>query len=216
MTKRITVAASFVIALVMAGFSAGVYAEPVNSGFLHDYSNLKPAPKLPDVWDYEAPGLEPDKYMAVILPEIEIRISPDSPVTGFKPVQLAAITSELHRELVQVMEKKRTVTDTPGPGTAVVNTAITGVTLKKTKRGLLGYTPIGAVIRGVKTLAGENISIQNAQLEMSFVDSESGKVLATMVGLPDAKAAGKEETSWQDIENTIRHWASAIEARLNE
>jgi hypothetical protein len=186
--------------------TTGALAQPPWTGetFLSNYSQLKPEPsKTGQDFNYIASGAEAKlaRITAVMVDEPEVSISPQSPYTGAKPDDLKAIT-----ELVRTSVGDRLtawgykVVDQPGPGVLYVRLGLTDLQLKKKKRKLLAYTPIGFVVNAaVKATQDmmEKIDILNltmqAEVTDSVTDQELGAVVLLRGATADAATGAKSE-----------------------
>jgi hypothetical protein len=75
------------------------------------------------------------------------------------------------------------VVSEPGDGAALMSWAVSNVYLKKAKRGLLSFTPVGAVAYGAKKLASDAIDNSRAYdvvFEVEGTDSTTGEVFFAM------------------------------------
>jgi len=99
---------------------------------------------------YKPPGLYERlaKYDKIMIDQPEIWIDPDSKYRGTKPDNIKAIADLLRENLTaKVIDRGYEVVDEPGPGVLYIRTAMTDLYLKKKKRGILAYTPAGAVAK---------------------------------------------------------------------
>jgi len=165
---------------------------------------------------YESPGLDLSNYDRVIIEPVEIWIHPKSKYKGASPDDLKLISDSFVNSLISELEPAYPVVSKAGPRTMVVRLAITDVKLKKKKRGLLGYTPIGMIVTAAKDMAGSRVSLQSAGIEAELLDAQSGERLAVLVdkGLKAPKDK-KEKLSWDDIDQRLRFYAKRFRARLD-
>jgi len=165
---------------------------------------------------YESPGLDLSSYDRVIIAPVEIWIHPKSKYKGSSPDDLKLISDTFINSLVSELEPAYPVVSKAGPGTMLVRLAITDVKMKKKKRGLLGYTPIGIIVTAAKDVAGSRVSLQSAGIEAELLDAQTGERLAVLVdkGLKAPKDK-KEKLSWDDIDQRLRFYAKRFRARLD-
>jgi hypothetical protein len=187
--------------------------------FLTDYSKLeaKPTDKGVD-YHYVAPGVF-DRlagYKGVMVDQPEVLISPDSPYKGDKPDNLKAI-AEMMREALneRLIMGGYDVTEQPGPGIVYLRLALTDLELKKKKRGLLSYTPIGAAVKfGTDALKEmmDKVDITHMAVQVEIVDSQSGEVLAAEVAVRDR---AKMRMEFGELESILASWGARIRCRLD-
>jgi hypothetical protein len=198
--------------------TTGSFADDVDSGFLTDYSQLKPVAGT-GIRMYTAPDFNTDlkNYTAVMIDQPEFVIADDSKYKGFKPDDVKAVADALRKALTDVVSKNLTVVDKPGPGVLYVRIAASNVHLKKKSRGLLGYTPAGFVVT-TAVAAGQameqKVILQDMKLEMELQDSQSQVVLAAVVDKIEASKKAKAGESWANEHTVRKYWASRFNCRL--
>lgn len=184
----------------MAGclLAASALAADFDRTFLDDYSKLQPrtSGEISDLF-YGSPGLfeQAAGYSSVALDQPHILISPDSPYKGGKPEDMARI-AELMREALaeQLTKGGYNVVTAPGPGVLYLRLALTDLELTKKKRGLLAYTPVGAVVKAGTDAIKETldkVDITRMTLQAELLDGASGEVLAALVMARDTPAGAK-------------------------
>jgi hypothetical protein len=187
--------------LVLASFAAtSILAEDnpwKSETFLGDYSLLKPVPsKGGQDYVYVAKVAE-DKlaqFDAVMVDQPEISISPASPYASAKPDDLRAIAEFMRGAIVERLESRGfRVVEQGGENVLYLRSALTNVQLKKKKRGIFSYTPVGAVVHGVKTSVQDvmkNVDIIDIAGQAEVMASLTGEVLGAMV-VKRGRTAGK-------------------------
>ena len=207
-TKDISAVASAFCILALLSSGAVLAAEPQYSGFIENYPDLKPDPQNPGALLWEKPGLDRSAYRAVMIETIDIFIHPQSKYKGFDANDMKVISDTFYKEIVDVLEPEIPVVSKPGPGVLVLRLAITNVHLKKKKRGLLGFTPVGLIVTGMKDLAGKRVRLVDATLEAESFDGQTGERLVVLVDT-QADLPGKEgeKPSWDQIAKTLRSTA---------
>ena len=191
-----------------------------DSGFLTDYSTLKPIAGS-NARLYSAPNAFSDfkNYKAVMIDQPEFVIADDSKYKGVKPDEAKAVADALRAQMSDTVTKngRMFVVDKPGPGVLYVRMAASNVHLAKKKRGLLGYTPAGFVV-GSAVAAGQEmeqkIILQDMNLEIEIQDSQTQKVLAAMVDKVDPGKKAKAGESWSKENTVMDYWANRFNCRL--
>jgi hypothetical protein len=87
---------------------------------------------------------------AFIIEQLEILIAPDSKYDGIKPDDIKTMADSMRAIFSEELVKKYQIAASLGPNPLVTRMAFTSVHLKKTSRGLLGYTPVGFVVGGAQ------------------------------------------------------------------
>jgi hypothetical protein len=227
--RLILLALSAVSALGLAqGSLAQQPMRPYDKTFLTNYDLLKPraATKTGQPGDlaYIAPGAVKrlSAYNAVMVDQPEILFSPDSKIKGMKPDDLKAL-SEALRDTVSgsLAEGGYSVAQKPGPGVVYLRLALTDVMVEKKKRGLLAYTPAGAVIKAGSDLVKETfnkVDFVETTFQAELVDSMSNDVLAALVAERGTrKAEGQKETriDMEEMRQNMRAWSHRLRCQLD-
>jgi hypothetical protein len=189
-----------IAALSACLLSAGALAATdFDTSFLDDYSKLQPrtAGEVADLF-YGAPDLYSRiaNYRGVAIDQPEILISPDSKYKGGKPEDMAQIAEHMRTALSdQLTQGGYNVVSEPGPGTIYLRLALTDLEMKKKKRGLLSYTPVGAVVKaGADAMkeAMDKVDITRMTLQAELLDGETGDLLAALVVARETPEGAKE------------------------
>lgn len=150
----------FFIAFLIMALSplAGVAADD----FLSDPSLLQNDPRFGDDRVFLPDGIEGrmQKYDSVMVDEPEIFIAADSPYGGFKASDMAALADMMRKAYIEGFTAESAnlkVVEEAGPSTLYLRLALKNVYVKKKKRGLFAYTPVGAVVKGVHDVASDAI-----------------------------------------------------------
>jgi hypothetical protein len=210
------------IAITLPGVS-GAADDVKFSGFLDDYTALKPDAEREGLLVYTSPDFQPRNYSRFMFTPIEIWADPGSEYKGVQPDQLKKITDGLLEVITKEIGDGYPIVDKPGPGVAIVRLALTNVYLKKKKVKWQHYTPIGAISKGVQKAAGKNVALTTAHLEAELLDSQSGQRLRAGVDLQAGEKLRKQiqkgkkapETTWADVEKTIEFYAKRFRKQLD-
>lgn len=206
---------NLIIATAFLASSSAALAQ--DSGFLTDYSNLEPLAGSGNAKAYVAPGAVDAiaRFNKVMVDQPSIIISPDSKYKGAKPADIAEVGEMLRAAVTQGIAGSFPVVEEPGEGAALLSWAVSNIYLKKAKRGLLGFTPVGAVAYGAKQLASDVVDNTRAfevVFEVEATDSVTGEVLFAMVY---DMADGKKEVEWEDALEFAEGIGERIGCRLN-
>ncbi len=195
------------------------------SGFLTDYSKLK---SIKTATGTDLAYAAPDAfkrmagYKAVMIDMPEIHFAADSEYRGLKPEDIETLAVVMRDAIKSRLEAGRyTVVDNPGPNVLFVRTALTELYLKKKKRGVLAYTPIGAVAKaGVDALKEtlDKVDIIEMTLEAEIADSNSSEVLAAIVverGARKAEGQKEQRMDMDEFRATLHEYGSRLRCRLD-
>jgi hypothetical protein len=124
------------------------------------------------------------------------------------------VAESLRASMIEGVETRITVSEEPGEDVGLVSWAVSNIRVNKAKRGVLSYTPVGAVAYGAKTLASDVIDKTRAfdvVLEGEVTDSVTGEVLFAMV--LDVTEAG-EEAQWGDALALTNRFGQRLGCRI--
>ena len=195
------------------------------SGFLSDYSKLKTVQSSGGQDQiYVAPeGFKRIvNYTAVMVDQPEILFSADSEYKGMTPTDAAAIGKVMQDSVTKKLQAGRyTIVDKPGPNVLFVREALTELYLKKKKRPLVAYTPVGFVVNaGVDALKDtlNKFDIIEMTFEGELTDSKSGEILAQLVskgGARKAQGQKEERMNMDQFRAKLDEWSGRLRCRLD-
>lgn len=180
-------------AVIVAGALASCTA-PVSehegisaSGFLADYSILRKAPdQLVADYVYIAPDADARlaSYVAIMVDQPLVHISPDSEVRAAKPDNLKILADFLRDEITGgLLRGGLHIVEEPGPDTLYLRAALTNLEVAP-RSGPESYAPIA--IEGLSdeealALMAESVDVVGATLEGEITDSVTGEILAVVL-----------------------------------
>lgn len=192
-----------VMGAVLAGCAGGggdggapsrAYAtlEPRYSGYLRDYTRLRPSPRHEGTMYEQSRDLV--NYREFIVEPM--RVLPRETVSGvlIDGATATRLGAALRSHVVETLGINYKVVHEPGPGVAVIRAAITELARSK-------VLPDGSIVIG------------GAAVEAEIIDSVTGKRLGAVVEADAAEGVFDKRTHdpYQDAEMVFGHWA----ARLN-
>ena len=196
-----------------------------NSGFLSDYSVLSASGEAGDVLLFIKEGAVERlaHYDSMLVDHPELFIDPDSKYKGMKPDTMANLAETIRSSVVEGLGESFGIAEAPGEGVLYLRLAAGKLFILKEKRGLLGYTPIGAVAHGVKSAASDFIdknTLVEMTLEVEVQDSISGEVLAAVLmsrgqRKDKKKDIDQEAVNWDRLEFAFRALGQRLGCRLN-
>ncbi len=196
--------------ILVVGLCCTFSAAGQESGFLTDYSLLETRQADFANRVYLAPNMMErlNDYNAILVDQPEIFIAPDSKYKGAKPDQLKQLADTARLAMMERFESGGyTIADAPGPGVLYLRWAIADLYLKKKKRGLLSYTPVGAVVHATKQAAirdlWKKINIVEIGLEIEFSDAVSDDILAAATskqGMRKGRGQKEDLVSWEELD----------------
>ncbi|HYP67081.1 MAG TPA: DUF3313 domain-containing protein [Thiobacillaceae bacterium] len=215
MKTHLTAFPALLLALAMVVAPSSVFAAGQGSEFLDIHPALKPDADRPGAQLWEKPGLNRAKYTKVMFEPLSIFVDPDSEYKGLNSDDVKTLAAGFRDVIVRTLEPEIPVVEVAGSGVLYVRAALTHVKLKKAKRGLLGYTPIGLLVTAAQDAAGKRVSLQGASLELEAYDATTGEPVGVIIDRHlETSASGKEELSWKGIEDVFKFYASRFKSRM--
>jgi hypothetical protein len=216
--KRVGVS-SLAISLLVVVCGPAFSQDVQYSDFLSDYSKLHKSSDEYMDYKFLAPGA-PDKmtnYTAVMIDQPEIFIASNSKYKGMKPDDMKALADAFRSSMAQAFAGTYMVVDQAGPNVLYLRFAISNLQLKKHKRGLLGYTPIGFVAGAAKSALTSDITkkidLKGLTMEMEVLDSNGQEQLAAVV---EVRSGTKDEpASWAELEALIDVYSQRVVCNLD-
>lgn len=216
---------NFLMLLVGLCGATSVFAQ--ENDFLTDYSLLEAREGNLANRAYLAPNLVKrlGDYNAVLIDQPEIFISPQSKYKGAKGDQLKLLADTARLAMMERFEAGGyTVADGPGPGILYMRWAVSDLYLKKKKRGLLSYTPVGMVVHSTKQAAirdlWKKIDIVELGFEVEISDAVSGEILAAGTakqGMRKDKKKGQEQdlVTWEELDAMFKTIGERVRCNLD-
>jgi hypothetical protein len=190
-------------ALILAACNA---TPPAHSGFLKDYSALKPDKygNAALLWS-EAPGFDWKRYTAVMLDPVVIYYHSEAGSRAIQPEEVQKLAAYFREAVVSELKDSYPVTTTPGPQVLRIRTAISDV--------VAANPAVNVVTTAVAFLP---LDMGGAAIEAEFLDSVTGERLAAMIerkqGSPLNLPAGFTELG--HAEAAFREWAAELKTAL--
>lgn len=221
---RRAIAAVFVVltctSLAPSSSAQGVATDggvPNASGFLQDYTRLKPVPQKEGRYAWMAADAELRQYTKLMLPPMEIWIDRDAPYRGLSADVVQRLASIYQTSFARVLAPEFPVVDQPGPGIAACRFAITGITPERPAFRPIDIVPIRAAFNIVRAASGTSAQVARVSAEIECEDSVSHKLLleAVITGVGEKKFVEGQPVTWADVEPVMASWAQDFKARLN-
>jgi hypothetical protein len=200
--------AGFVMSMVIICSTALHAGE---SGFLPSYEGLKFAPDEYGGKTVVTPGSAAKSagFTKIMIDQPEIFIAEDSAYKGLKPDDALAVAEALRKAIADNMTVL-TVVDKPGPDVLYMRLALSDVHLKKKKRNVLTYTPVGLAAYTAKNAvvsdAMKKIDLVGVTIEGESLNAETGEYLGSLlIKLAPPEKTTSDQASW---ENTLHRFDS--------
>lgn len=190
------------------------------SGFLGDYSQLRPDPEREGVYTHILTDWNRHTYPKIMINEILVFYAHDSKYKGINPKKLSAITETFREYLTEVLGERRTIVNKPGPSVLLLNLALTNVYARRPKRTALNILPPMLIKTGIQKAAGTDYWLTNAEFEAEAIDGKTyervGAIVATRLGQEDKTSKEQKKTSWKDIDAELKRFTDRLRKRFDK
>jgi hypothetical protein len=200
--------------------TASATLQAQQSGFLPSYEGLEFASgeygsksnPVPNVTDKMA---SLDKIM---IDQPEIFVASNSKYKGMKPEDSMALAEALRQAMMSNIDSSNLV-DEQGPNVIYMRMAISDLHLKKKKRGVLSFTPVGAVAHATKSALTSNmmnkIDLVGVTVEAEALNSVTGEHLGSFISkFAPSGTGGSNEASWDKLLSDFDALSSQIACRI--
>ena len=187
------------------------------SGFLGDYSKLKPNPHFENTVSYvrDDPNKNIHRYVAVIVEPVAIYVATDDASRAMPDRGRTALASYFQQAITWAVTDAFPVVHEPGPLVLRLRSALIGVDVG------------GATALDQKGASGETlertVNIGKVGIEMELVDSETGEQIAAAVdhqNLGEGAVIGSvtfaRDEKFQEATRACRAWAQRLREFLDD
>jgi len=211
------------------------------SGFLSDYSRLRPVAGAGGVLCWRDANVDWKRYDKVLIERIQVYIKPGDKPNPIDPSDLKTLLDYFHGALVKAITPEAQIVNTSGPGVLRVRIALTELTPTNTMESLAGtavpYGFVAEIGSGAATgrPAGSTPYMGDTGMAAQFRDGGSGRVVGEcadneigrkyaadlnqgVAGAAVAWANGYVEsfTSWSYAKDAFDKWAALFARRFAE
>lgn len=195
---------------------------PLNfSGFLENYSGLRPASDGSGAWNYRKPNVDFQLYTTIMLDPLVIWPSTQSTYGGMDASTAGRLARAFEDQMRQALAGGYTIVDRPGPGVLRLRSALTEVILQRP--GVASPGPLIPLANDILIQASEKISGFNAlegeaAIEAELLDAQSHERLAAYVEkrVSSHVLLTKSKDSLGPILDLFSYWAKRFRQRLDE
>jgi hypothetical protein len=215
--KRTVMVVSALIIFFACAVSGSYGEDPKFSGFLGDYSDLKPGPSGAFNYRYVKPGADFKKYTKVMLDSVIFFFAEDSKYKGIDPNELKELSDAFNQMAAKALGDAYPLVADPGPDVLRVRVAITKLEPASPGRSVISsVVPVGIAISLVKKAAtGKWTGAGKTGMEMEILDSASNERIAAGV---DERAGGKTSSfsKWGSAKEAMEFWTTRMRTALDK
>ncbi|MBZ0169103.1 hypothetical protein MELA_00942 [Candidatus Methylomirabilis lanthanidiphila] len=187
---------SLIVVAILAGCSGA--PKVTRSGFLPDYSQLKPDPAADEAMTWLAPNETLRQYKQFIIDPVVVHFAPNAKGTAIDPVALKELSDYFHAEVVKALTESgryKAIT-VPGPGVARIRVAITDISKTIPIANIHPATKLSGVGLGGAAMEAEMVDSISGERLGAVVDSQSGGRLGIVAGLQTYGHAKQVMDGW--------------------
>lgn len=211
---RVRFLAALCLVCALCGCAAHGAQRVGHSGFLGDYSQLKPGEPGMAAMVYRKPDADMRKYDDIVIDPVRIVLRPGA-TRDVDPADLGELATLYHEALVRKIIPIYPAARVVGPQTLRLRVAITDVVPGSPVRGVLSMLPVGMVISGAtRVTSGEFPDVGQAETEMELLDAVTGERLGAGV---DRRVGTKApfRGSLEDAKDAFEVWADRLAVGLS-
>ena len=187
-----------------------------SSGFLRDYSALKPGADGEAQLRYINPSAKFANYTKILMDPIAVYAADeDSALYKVPEDELKSIVDYLDATVHEQLAADYTFTTKPGPDTMRLRIAVTEAKgAKVLMSAMSSVTPAGIAVNGIKkAVTGASTGVSEASCEMELLDSMTNTRLG---GAVENRVGGKSSSfgKWDGVKAAYDYWAQQLRARL--
>jgi hypothetical protein len=184
------------------------------SGFLFDYSRLKPGKQDEAQLVYRARDADFTRYDAILLEPVAVWVRPDARESRDDKLQLQQLADMLHTAMAERLAQDYRMVTERGPRVMRLRVALTEAMQSSVGLDIASMIiPLGTWTS--KMTSGTHNFVGRAGLEAEVSDSMDGRVLYAAV---DRRVGGKSfegsTDSWDDVHKAFTFWADRSIIRL--
>jgi hypothetical protein len=184
-----------------------------NSGFLDDYSLLRPGPEGGFALVYRSPKADWGKYDKVLLEPVTLWRSGRNALDPVPEPDLLRLIADLQSVVRRRLDTTFRMTDETGPRTLRVRLAITEARETDPVLDVLRGHGRDDVTKGMGPLHEETERfIAHAEIEGEIRDGATNELLAA--GVDRRRAGAPPIATWGDLDRALEQWAKRVFAPL--
>ena len=211
-------AMSMVLVLAVAGCapSRQPRGEVAESGFLRNYSQLKPGKEGQAKLVYINPDVSWSQYTAMQFESVTLWPGKDGGLASLSPEDQQMLADRLYKAVYDAASKEVKMVKSPGPGVMRVRVALTEA--KPTNVVLNAVATVVPQIRTLTTITGlaanTSLTVGSATIEGDVTDSLTGQRLAAFVDERVGQRSVQAFGTWSQVQAAFDHWGQQFAQRL--
>ena len=196
--------------VVLAAMSSGLLTgcqvqKTAYSGFLGDYSKLRPSPEVEDALYFQNPAKSLKDYDKFIIDPVLVHFAPNAKGTALDPAKLKKLTDYAYDEAAKALSQRYAVVNVAGPRVLRLRTALTDIKKTKPAMNIHPATKLSGIGLGGASMEAEALDSQTGECVFAVVDTRQGNRLSIGAGLSELGHA----------QQVIKHWIDRFVNRVD-
>ena len=195
--KNLRKAMTATIGVLALGALAACGTTPTaKSGFLSDYSQLRPDPKIEGQLSYRNPSKKVTAYKKFLIDPVVVHLAPNAKGKTLDPGDLKAMADFFRNEAVKALSKRYQVVSKPGPGVLYIRVALTDVEVTNTLLNIHPGTKLTGAGLGGASMEAEALDSVTMERIVAVVETQKGSRLSITAGLSKFGHAKEVMKGW--------------------
>ena len=211
-----------VAACLLSGCGTTMQARKATpSGFLKDYSQLRPGAAGEALLVYKNPNVDFGQYDKILMDPVKVYAGKDGKIAKIPREDLQSLVNYFGAAIREHLAADYKLVNQPGPGVMRLQVALTEARGAVVALDVISsVTPPGIALNGLKTLAtGSPAATGSVGAECQALDSVSGaRLFAAVDARVGEKYTGKFDklNKWRAAQGAFDYWAQRLQERLRE
>ena len=205
-----------IVALAACAPSRQPRGEVAESGFLRDYSQLKPGKEGQCKLLYINPNVNWASYTAMHFESVTLWPGKDGGLANLSPEDQQMLADRLYKAVYEALSKDIKMVNGPGPGVMRGRIALTEA--KPTNVVLNAVATVVPQIRTLTTITGlaanTALTVGSGTIEGDVTDSLTGQRLAACVDERVGQRSVQAFGTWSQVQAAFDHWGQQFADRL--
>lgn len=214
--KKMFVIAGTVMSLLATG--AVIAADNVaHSGFLPDYTKLKPVEGREGVLRFVDPSIDLRPYGKIYIDPVQVVVSTENGYKGVQPDVLKRMADSFKDSFGNALTSGYQIVPAPGPDVLSIRLAITGIQPVSPPLGVTDFIPIKAIFNAGRAAAGDAPKVAELSAEIEVLDGKGRQAAAVVATRKAEKNLSQKDTiTWNDLTPIVDAWSRNFRAALDE
>jgi hypothetical protein len=205
-----------VLAVAACAPSRQPRGEVAESGFLRDYSQLKPGKEGQAKLVYINPHVNWSSYTAMQFESVTLWPGENGGLANLSPQDQQMLADRLYKAVYDAVSKEIKMVNAPGPNVMRVRVALTEA--KPTNVVLNAVATVVPQLRTLSTIVGlaanTSMTVGSATVEGDVTNSVTGERLAAFVDERIGQRSVQAFGTWSQVQAAFDHWGQQFAQRL--